>query len=396
MENTLKNIDFVAVIMAGGAGTRFWPLSTTQKPKQFLSIFGDRSLLRMSYDRLAEIIPPERILVLTSRDFVSLTESQLPMIPRCNIIGEPKRRDTAAAVALSAYLCRVRFGNPVIATVTADHLIEPEQVFRETLLSAVKAASSNTALYTFGITPTHPATAYGYLERGDMVLDDNGIRHYNLLRFKEKPDIETARRYVASDKFRWNSGMFVWRTDAIITQIEQHLPGHACVFEKAAAADGTAEWQNALECAFADIPAVSIDYGIMEHAPEVRCVDAGFSWTDVGSWHALCEHLPADNQGNYHRGELVTLDSKDNIVYCDDPGDTVMTVGVHDLVIVRAGSQTLIAHKDRVDEIKQLVTRQIPCQSADNTSTAHSSGQPYFAQVEGSSTKPATKSDNQK
>jgi mannose-1-phosphate guanylyltransferase len=350
-----NKLDLVVVIMAGGAGTRFWPLSTQERPKQFLDLFGDRTLLQKSFDRVSSLVPPDRILVLTNAAFVSIVKEQLPQIPIENIIGEPARRDTAAAVALAAALCRKRFGNPVIVTLTADHLIEPVDLFQKTLLSAARRAADDNVLYTFGIEPTYPATGYGYLERGMEIADDNGIQHFHLVRFKEKPDPETACQYVESGRFYWNSGMFVWTADAILKEIETHLPKHAKVVYDAVAFDKTPQWDHALETAFESIHAASIDFGVMEKAHNVCCVASKFSWRDVGGWLAIRSCLPRDQKGNYCRGKVFTLDAMDNLVFCEDPEDTMILIGVKDLVIVRAGPLTLITHKDRAEDVKKLV-----------------------------------------
>ena len=349
------NLDLVVVIMAGGVGTRFWPLSTNEMPKQFLDLFGDRTLMQKSYDRVSNLVPPERILVLTNAVFVSMVKEQLPDLPTKNIIGEPIRRDTAAAVGLAAALCHVRFGNPVIVTLTADHMIEPIALFQKTLLSAGRRAADDNALYTFGIEPTHPATGYGYLERGMQIAVDDGIEHFRLLRFKEKPDLETARRYIESGRFYWNSGMFVWTADAILKEIEIHLPKHARALSRAATFDQTPQWDQALKEAFESLQAVSIDFGVMEKARNICCVASGFSWSDVGGWLALKSYLPEDEAGNYCRGKAMPLDATDNLVFCKDSKETMVLIGVKDLVIVRAGSKTLITHKDRTEDLKKLV-----------------------------------------
>ncbi len=350
-----ENLNLVVVIMAGGAGTRFWPLSTEERPKQFLDLFGDRTLLQKSFDRVSNLVPLERILVLTNAAFVSIVKGQLPQIPVENIIGEPIRRDTAAAVGLAAVLCRRRFGNPVMAILTADHLIEPVSVFQKTLLSAVSRAADSNVLYTFGIEPTHPATGYGYLERGLQIDDEDGIKYFQLLRFKEKPDLETARQYVESGRFYWNSGMFVWTADAILKEIETHLPDHAKAFSRLTTLDGTPEWDHALQVAFESLQAISIDFGVMEKAQNVCCVASKFSWSDVGEWMALKRCLSKDETGNYCRGNVMMLDATDNLVFCEDPKETMVLIGIKDLVIVRAGSRTLITHKDRTEDLKKLV-----------------------------------------
>ncbi len=347
--------DLAVVIMAGGAGTRFWPVSTEEMPKQFLSLFGDKSLLQLSFERVSGLVPPERVLVLTNASFVHLVREQLPEVPEHNVIGEPQRKDTAAAVALAAFLCKARFGDPVIATLTADHLIEPVDEFQRTLVSAARMAEKEEALYTMGIVPAFASTAYGYLERGALVLDDRGVRHFQVKSFREKPDQETAQGYVGSGDYYWNSGMFVWSADAIISELETHLPGHVESLSGLASFDGKPGWEDALAGAFERLEPVSIDFGVMEKAGSVRCVEARFKWSDVGGWLALDDHLPGDRNGNRGRGEVVALDAGDNLVFCKDPAETVMLIGVRDLVAVRAGSRTLIVAKDRAEDVKKLV-----------------------------------------
>jgi mannose-1-phosphate guanylyltransferase len=353
MENTER--DLVIVIMAGGMGTRFWPLSTEEKPKQFLSLFDDRSLLQKSYDRVAGFVPDERILVLTNKRFVDLAREQLPKIPAENIIGEPMRRDTAAAVCLGAVMCEKRFGNPVMVILTADHLIEPPELFRQTLLSAIYSARQNSMMYTFGIKPTYPATGYGYLELGPKVEEGNGIEHFELLHFVEKPDIETAKRYVQSGRFRWNSGMFVWRTDTILREIRQYIPAHLEIISEAIKSYRTPRWQRALDKGFENLEPISIDYAVMEKSRNVRCASCTFSWSDVGGWNAIKAYLPRDEAGNYLRGRVKNMDSNGNLVFCQDKNETVILIGVRDLVVVRADGKTLITHKDRTEDIKKLL-----------------------------------------
>lgn len=347
--------DIVGVIMAGGAGTRFWPASTQDRPKQFLTFFGEDSLLQQSYKRLAAVMPPERILVLTSADYVGLAQLQLPELPRENVIGEPLRRDTAAAVTLAATLVRARFGDAVMAIVTADHLISPIEEFRRTLISAAQAASAGDALYTFGIRPDHPATGFGYLELGDGLPANDGVQHNSLVRFVEKPDVETAREYVESGRFLWNSGMFVWRTSTILDEVQRQLPAHARHIAQAVAHDGEPGFDLRLVEAFEPLEKVSIDFGVMENARCVRCVSATFTWHDVGSFTALAEHLPVDGDGNAHRARLFGIDARDNIVFSEDDDEVVAIVGAHDLVVVRAGKRTLVAPRDRAEDIKKLV-----------------------------------------
>jgi len=350
----MNSLDGVAVIMAGGTGTRFWPLSTAEKPKQFLKLFDDRSLLQKSYDRIADLIPPERIVILTNASFVPLVREQLPQLPADNVIGEPMKRDTAAAVCLGAALCRKRFGNPLMIVLTADHMIEPVDLFQEVLISAAKSARTSGAIYTLGIRPTYPAIGYGYLELGEKVDVEDGPEHFYLRRIKEKPDAETAAAYVLSGKFLWNSGMFLWNTDTIIREIQNHLPEHWRAISEAVSHERTPLWEESLFQAFDRLKPISIDYGVMEKVSQVRCVASTFSWCDLGGWLALADFLERDRDDNCCRGQVMTLEATGNIVFCENGEDQVVVVGVDNLVVVRAGARTLIARKERVEEIRKL------------------------------------------
>lgn len=347
--------DLAVVIMAGGAGTRFWPLSTEDRPKQFLKLFGERSLLQKSFDRVSDLLPSERILVLTSEAFIPIVSEQLPQLPLKNIIGEPMRRDTAAAVALAALLCKKRFGNCTMAIMTADHIIEPVEAFQKILLSAAGEAKKEKVIYTFGIEPEYAATGYGYLETGEQTADDDGVRHFKLVRFKEKPDLNTAEEYLKSGRFLWNSGMFVWQADTIIGEFERQLPAHINAIAPAIEKDGTSHWKEALREAFEPLVRISIDFAIMEGAEDVRCVESRFSWSDVGGWPAMDEFMDQDESGNSCRGDVKTYDAASNMVFCEDEEETVALVGVKDLIIVRTGKKTLIVARNRAEDIKKLV-----------------------------------------
>jgi mannose-1-phosphate guanylyltransferase len=347
--------NLAVIIMAGGAGTRFWPASTAEKPKQFLGLGGERTLLQETYRRIESLVDPGRVLVLTSAAFEGLVQEQLPGLPPGNIVCEPVRRDTAAAVTLGAVLCRRLFGDPVTAVLPSDHLIAPVESFQGTLLSAARAADAEKVLYTFGIPPTRQETGYGYLERGEQVLDDAGRRHFSLLRFVEKPDAKTARAYLEAGNFLWNSGIFVWKASVVLEAVQDLLPDTAGRLEEAASHFGTPRWPEALRSAFEPLARVSVDHGVMEKAGNVRTVEADFRWSDVGGWTALAEFLEADAHGNAARGRTAIRDARDNIVFCADPEETVALLGVSDLIVVRAGSRTLVVPRDRAEEVKKLV-----------------------------------------
>lgn len=346
----------VAAILAGGSGTRFWPLSTEERPKQFLRLIGERTMLQHTFDRLRGLVPPERVLVVTSARFSERVRSELPEIPKENVIGEPLPRDTAAAVVLAAVAAKARFGerHPMIV-LPADHMIRPIDRFQQAVRSAVQGALESGSLYTFGITPAYPATGYGYLECGDPLGSIDGVEHFRLLRFKEKPDQETAEEYLRRGGFFWNSGMFAWGIAPFLEAIARHLPEHARALFPLEECDASPAWERRLKEAFIALPKVSIDYGLMEKAEDVRMVKASFEWSDVGGWVALGAFLPTDPYGNAVQGEFHAIDAQNNLVYCDTKEETVALIGVRDLVVVRAGMRTLIVHRDRVEEVKRLV-----------------------------------------
>ncbi|HEY8417594.1 MAG TPA: sugar phosphate nucleotidyltransferase [Limnochordales bacterium] len=355
----MSNPQLVAVIIAGGSGTRFWPVSTEDRPKQFLPLFGPRTLLQATVDRLEGLMPPERILVITAARFADTVRQQLPQLPADNVIGEPQGRDTAAAITLAALVCRRRFGNPVMVVLPADHVIEPTDAFHRTVRSAAAAAHGSSRLYTFGVRPTYPATGYGYLQAGARVAPPpgtaGGLEHFRVEQFKEKPSRETAEAYLAAGNYFWNSGMFVWATETFLAAVQRHLPEHARrLFPLEKHVDGPA-WESALAGAFGQVPKISVDYGIMEKADEVYMVAAPFRWSDVGGWAALADFLRRDDAGNAVRGAVHALDAGGNVVFCEDASEVVALVGVDDVIVVRAGNRTLVVRKDRAEDVKRLV-----------------------------------------
>ena len=349
----MANPELVVVILAGGAGTRFWPASTTKKPKQFLSLTGERSLLQLSYDRIKDVVPPERVFVITSKKFVATVKKHLPELPKANIVGEPMRRDTAAAVALATLLVHERLGPSTMAVLTADHLIGPPEAFQAALMSAADRAKAGKNVYTFGIPPTSPATGYGYLEVGDQIFFERGVGHHAVHSFHEKPDLVTAERYVASRRFFWNSGMFVFHTDLMRQTMSFLLAEHVAALTPVVKAKKLSA--TALEKAFEPLPMISIDKAVMEKLETTMCVRANFDWSDVGGFPALAAHLTNDAKKNAMRGRLRTKDASGNVVWCEDPNEVVALVGVSNLVVVRAGKRTLVVPIERAEEIKKLV-----------------------------------------
>jgi mannose-1-phosphate guanylyltransferase len=345
-----------ATIMAGGGGTRFWPRSRQRRPKQFLTMGGDRSLIQLALDRIdACAIPPERTRVITAEAYREETARQLPSLPADHIVGEPVGRDTAPCIGLAAALVARDDPEAVLLVTPADHVIEPVQQFRAAVHVAARLAEENpSALITFGIPPTFPSTGYGYIHRGEEATRRQGIGIYRVQGFREKPAADLAERFVASGEYYWNSGIFVWKAAAVLAELRAQRPGLHDSVRRIAEARGTPRWDDVLRGEYAKVEKVSIDYAVMEHAREVLAVQAPYQWDDVGSWLALERMNPQDADGNTVLATHCGIGTK-NCVIVGDVGRLLATIGVHDLLIVQDGDATLIA--DRRDEgtVKQLV-----------------------------------------
>ena len=341
----------IFVIMAGGAGTRFWPLSTEDRPKQFLALAGERSLIQMSYDRVVGLANPDQIFVLTSAAYVDLVRRQLPDLPAQNVVGEPCRRDTAAAVALAALLVEDRYPGETMVILTADHVIQPIEEFHKALQEAADGCGDG-RLYTLGIKPDFPATQFGYLEMGDK-LEHGSLPHFQLRQFKEKPDRPTAESFVEAGNFYWNSGMFVWQTTDILKEFEAHLPDHIRIL-KPVVKDTEAP---AFAQAFSSLEPISVDYAILEKAQNIAAVVPDIEWDDLGGWLAAERYLPDDGNDNSAKGNVWCEQSKGNTVFAEDDKEEVLLIGVEDLVVVRSGDRTLVAHKDKIDLLKTALAK---------------------------------------
>ena len=347
----MKNEDFYAVVMAGGSGERFWPLSTPERPKQFLSVFGGKSLLRQTADRLAGLLPPERMLVVTAASLVGATRRELPELPAANIVGEPCRRDTAAAAALATAIVARRGGErAVCALLPADQLVSDARGFRKVLADAAKAARSTGAIVTVGIRPVEPSTAFGYVRVGKpVVVPGAGTAFRKADKFVEKPDLRTARRYLASGKYAWNAGMFVFRADAMRAEIARSAPGLTPLASLVAFSPAK------LSRVYADLPKISIDYAVMEKARHVVVADGDFGWDDVGTWSAAGKHLKRDAAGNVALGDVVRVDVDDSVLVSQGP--RVAALGVSGLVVVATPDSVLVVPKSRAADLKKLFVK---------------------------------------
>lgn len=344
-----------AVILAGGRGERFWPLSTSQRPKQLLSLVGERSLLAQAVDRLEGLIPPERVYVITNEDLVEASGKAAPELPPENIIGEPFGRDTAAAAALGAALVKAKDPAASFCILTADHIIGDLDLYRATLSEGLDLAQREEVLITIGIQPAEPSTAYGYIEATNETYSAAGIHFLKADRFVEKPDARTAKEYLDSGRFFWNSGMFVWSVHALQAALARHRPVLAEMIDRLVPTVGKGDFLPALAKEYEALEKISIDYALMEKADNILMARGTFAWDDVGSWPALENHFDPDAEGNIAIGDCAAVEADGNIVY--SKGRLTALIGVKDLVVVQAEDVTLICPRERAQDIKKMVEK---------------------------------------
>lgn len=343
------------VILAGGSGTRFWPLSRQSRPKQLLALAGEESLVRETQRRLETLVPTDRRLVITNRAQAPAVAAELEgLVAAGHVLSEPMGRDTAAAVVLGALAVRALDPDGIMVVLPADHCIEPADELVRTLRAAAEIAAASPTLVTIGIRPDHAATGYGYIKRGAATGETSGLRFHRVESFREKPDLDTAAGYVADGGYYWNSGMFVWAARTILDLAARFIPDTLAQLEPLVQAGRAFPGPEELQPAFEAIRKISVDYAILEQAPDVQVVEAPFAWDDVGAWTAVEKHAPQDEAGNAVRGSVLMTETRRTTVHTADD-HLVATLGVEDLVIVHTPDATLVAHKDRVQAIKDLV-----------------------------------------
>lgn len=342
-----------AVIMAGGSGTRFWPLSRRARPKQLLDLVGGSSLVRQTVDRIRPLVPPERILVVTGAEHAEALRAEVPELPRQNLLVEPAGRGTAPAIGLAAVVLRARDPQATLVVLPSDHVIRDPERFRAIVEAASEAADAGDYLITLGMKPTMPETGYGYIRVGERLRTAKNWPVHRVDRFIEKPERARAEAYVTDGRYLWNGGMFVWRADAVLDAIRLHLGD---VFEGIAEiglALGVGDLEAAVARVYARLRNVSIDTGVLEKAGNVLVVPAEVGWHDVGSWSALDELLPPRDDGNVGIGEHVAIDTHRCVVY--SPSKLVATVGVDDLVIVETDDALLVCRKDQAQDVRRVI-----------------------------------------
>jgi len=346
-----------ALILAGGSGTRFWPLSRNTRPKQLLRLFDEETLIEKAVNRLDGLVPPERILILTSEAQLQGVREVLPHLPAENIVAEPARRDTAPAIALAAGWVAARDPEATMFALPADQLVVKVDEFRRVLRAAAAAARAEGAIVTLGIKPDWPCPSYGYIERGAAIETDvggTGLVVHEVKRFREKPSVETAQSYLEAGGFSWNAGIFIWTLPTLLRELEKNCPQLARFVGELR---DSPSFSRTVAERFPGLDKISIDFALMEKAGRILNIEADVGWDDVGGWPSVAKYLENDAQGNAHRGPLLAVDSRDNIVFSDGPMPEVCLLGVENLIVVQTRDALLVADRRDADQIKKLVDR---------------------------------------
>lgn len=348
----------IAVIMAGGVGKRFWPYSRSSRPKQLLKIVTERSFLEDTISRIEPLIPREKTYIVTSEELKKAIHKEMPSFPVENIICEPEGRDTAACLALAEVVTSARHPDATMAVLSADHIIRDGESFRRNVDAACRHAEENNALVTLGIVPDRPDTGYGYVEAGEMIEEKPGGQVFRVKRFREKPDADRAREYVAAGNYFWNSGMFFWTSRSLRENLEKFLPETMEKLNRYRDAMGKPGAEEMLVKFFPGLKKISIDYAIMEKAENVCMVKADFDWDDLGTWNALDRQFKKDEKGNLLIGKGLLVDSEETLVYNPPRAGAplVATFGLEDSLVVVADDVVMVCPKSRAPELKKLLS----------------------------------------
>ncbi|QPC80851.1 mannose-1-phosphate guanylyltransferase [Phototrophicus methaneseepsis] len=346
---------YYALILAGGGGTRLWPMSRKASPKQMLPLIEDDTLFQASVRRLAPLFSPEQIYIVTGQDYVEALRAQTPEIPKENFIVEPSARDNAAAAGLAITVIQKRDPKATIAMLTSDHHIAKKDHFRD-VLTAARHVAGNDYIVTLGISPTYPSTGFGYIEQGEKLGNQVGFAYHKAERFTEKPDPVRATQFVASGRYSWNSGMFIWKASTAMREFERQQPAMFALFHDLQSTVDTSQFDSKLKEVWENLTKISIDFAIMEGAEKMAVIPVDIGWSDVGTWDALYDVIPQDRFGNCTHGaspkEHVVLDTRNTLVFSDR---MTVTIGIEDIVLIDTEDAILICHKDRAQDVKQVV-----------------------------------------
>jgi len=341
--------------MAGGSGTRFWPRSRVAKPKQYLSLFGDQSLIQESVQRFANFIPEESIYVVSAKSQQIVLESQTTNLPKENMIYEPVGKNTLPAIGLAALFIAEKDPDGVMIVSPSDHLIQNDKLFQQCIESAALIAEKNDGIVTIGITPKYPATGYGYVQTADEIQIGQSIKSFSVSRFVEKPNVEVATGYLKQGGFFWNSGIFVFKVSVFLESVQKYAPELYVDLMRIKEHIGASGYEEAVDRIYNEVKSISIDYGILEKASNVFLVQGDFVWNDLGSWEEVYKYdTYKDENQNAASGEVVLIDTKNSYVYA--PNSLVAVVGLDDVIVVQEGDTILVCKRDRAEDIKAVVS----------------------------------------
>ena len=365
MKTKIDSKDRFVIIMAGGRGERFWPVSREKTPKQLITLLGKRSFLQQAVDRVLPLVPMKNIFIITNEVQAPEVRKQLPKLPKDNVIAEPVGRDTCAAVTLGAAIVGQRSTSGVMAVLPADHVIPDEKKFQQVLGDAFDLAGRGQVIVTIGIKPTEPATGYGYIHVGNELPPPSGVKKYKTTffraeKFVEKPNYETALDYLNSGQYRWNAGMFIWSFVTVTQGLEKHQPEMAAACHRwFEAAKSPAKLQKVLAKEYPEIKKISIDYALLEKAQNVVVADGSFDWDDLGSWTALARHIKPDAEGNCAVADFIHVDAARNIIFDARTKNRtpIAVVGLRDSILVQTDDAVMLAHKSQAQKVKEMVKK---------------------------------------
>ena len=343
-----------AVIMAGGRGERFWPKSRQALPKQFLSLTDDgKTMIQLTVARILPLVAYEDMFVVTNQDYVALVKAQLPEIPSENILAEPMARNTAPCIGLAATVINQKYSEATMLVLASDHLIKNTGLYTDIMAQAIAVAEDGENLVTIGITPTYPETEYGYINFGQDTAHQKNRGSYPVKRFVEKPDLATAKEYLASGEYLWNSGMFVWKVSTILKNFQSLLPNTYQALTEIGKAWGTSNFTQVLASYYMDFKSESIDYAIMERAEHIYTIPGNFGWDDVGSWLALERINPTNEFGNFVQGDIITINTRQTTIIGNHK--LIAAIGLEDIIVVDTEDALLICAKDEAPNVKKVI-----------------------------------------
>lgn len=343
------------LIMAGGSGTRFWPRSRVEKPKQYLNMFGDESLLQSTLKRFKTFSNTDNIYIVSSKNQAEVLENQANELPKENLIYEPVGKNTLPCIGLAAMFAEKENPDGIMVVSPSDHLINDHRLFRDTIQAAAKIADEKDGIVTIGITPNYPATGYGYVKTAEDITGDGKIKQFKVERFVEKPDLKNAEAYLEDGGYYWNSGLFIFKVSVFLDAVKEFAPELYKDLRRIQEDIGKPSFGQTLDTIYRALQSISVDYGIMEHAKNIYLVEGNFDWNDLGSWESVYLEEEKDENGNAAKGNAIFIESGNSYVYSE--GEMIALIGLNDVVVVRDGNATLVCKRDKVQDVKKIVEK---------------------------------------